>query len=369
MAALSEFNSMDVSNLASIFSPTVMRPPMDSESLQNAFQELRRSKNILKLLITRATIAQSAEKRGSKENPMRIIKNDPSLSVANLHTNSILLNANANNNNATAISSASGSASAVQMKEEKNTSNTSTPTHVKPQKKSSTSQHSNNAPVPTPPIVVKELPPVPKGQGQGHSASALSLSLPADAFITNRKRLNNRPMSVSLDSSMLSSFLVADTGAPGKLSPIKEHESNPRLLTHNERHGHESSHSPHSSHDGKPKIPVDRGRNSMGSAGMKSLPVKKLTARARPMSTSAATSTSLSYFLKMFMSPRENLDGNTATGVVPTVVNPGAPRNTSSLSPSNANRQGSNAASRQPSVPPSTHRRATPVIASKLNRP
>lgn len=351
---------MDVSNLASIFSPTVMRPPMDSESLQNAFQELRRSKNILKLLITRATIAQSAEKRGSKENPMRIIKNDPSLSVANLHTNSILLNANANNN-ATVISSASGGSSAAHMKEEKNTS---TSTHVKPQKKSSTSLF-NNAPVPTPPIVVKELPPVPKG----HSASALSLSLPADAFITNRKRLNNRPMSVSLDSSMLSSFLVADTGAPGKLSPIKEHESNPRLLTHNERHGHESSHSPHNSHDGKPKIPVDRGRNSMGSAGMKSLPVKKLTARARPMSTSAATSTSLSYFLKMFMSPRENLDGNTTTGVVPTVVNPGAPRNASSLSPSNANRQGSSAASRQPSVPPSTHRRATPVIASKLNRP
>ena len=43
------------------------------------------------------------------------------------------------------------------------------------------------------------------------------------AFESDRKRLNNRPMSVSLDSSMLSSFLGADTAAPGKLSPIKEH--------------------------------------------------------------------------------------------------------------------------------------------------
>lgn len=363
VAALSEFNSMDVSNLASIFSPTVMRPPMDSESLQNAFQELRRSKNILKLLITQAAIAQSAEKRGSKENPMRIIKNDPSLSVANLHTNSILLGANPNQNQIQNQNQNSN-----HSKEDKISSTTN---HVKPQKKSSTSvftNNTNNSPVVSPSPVTgtkEQQSAVP----QGHSASALSLSLPADAFITNRKRLHNRPMSVSLDSSMLSSFLGDKNAEPCKLSPIKEHESNPRLLSHHERHSHDAESNLHNSHDGKTKVQVERGRNSMGSAGMKSLPVKKLTARARPMSTSAATSTSLSYFLKMFMSPRENLDGNTATGVVPTVVNPNVPRNVSSLSPSNTSRQGSNATSRQPSVPPSTHRRATPVIASKLNRP
>jgi RhoGAP domain len=324
VAALSEFNSMDVSNLASIFSPTVMRPPMDSESLQNAFQELRRSKNILKLLLTQATIAKNAEKRGSKEitGVKKEVTNDPSLSVENLHTNSILLGA-------------------VSPNVEKTPSS--------PFSKSSPKLNSLYPVNSTAPMMSNPLKVSPQ-------KSALSLTVPADAFITNRKRLNNRPMSVSLDSSMLSSFLGAtDTSSGGKLSPIREHDANPTFLPETSKDGSLSS-----NHDGKERGLLDKGRNSMGSATMKSLPVKKLITRARPMSTSAATSTSLSYFLKMFMSPRETADGP------PTVVVPMQSPSGSRPAPNSAPLAST---ARQMSVPPSSHRRATPVITAKLSRP
>lgn len=325
VAALSEFNSMDVSNLASIFSPTVMRPPMDSESLQNAFQELRRSKNILKLLLTQATIAKNAEKRGSKEiqEVKKEVTNDPSLSVENLHTNSILLGAASPNVEKTPSSPFSKSAPKLNSLYPVNTTTPvmSNPLKVSPQK------------------------------------SSLSLTVPADGFITNRKRLNNRPMSVSLDSSMLSSFLGApDTSSGGKLSPIREHDSNPTFLPQTTPDG-----TPTTNHEGKERSMLDKGRNSMGSATMKSLPVKKLITRARPMSTSAATSTSLSYFLKMFMSPRESAEGN-APSAVSSMQSPGGSRPAPNSAPLTSS-------ARQMSVPPSSHRRTTPVITAKLSRP
>ena len=107
VAAQAEQNSMDMSNLASIFSPTLMRPPTDSESLQNAFQELRRSKSILNLLLVRADM-KSEERRaleGNNGNDDDVTLKTPgsdnssmeNLSLENLHTNSALLS---NSNNA-----------------------------------------------------------------------------------------------------------------------------------------------------------------------------------------------------------------------------------------------------------------------------
>ena len=372
---------MDMSNLASIFSPTLMRPPTDSESLQNAFQELRRSKSILNLLLVRADM-KSEERRALEANngndddvTLKTPGSDNSsmenLSLENLHTNSALLS-NSNNipKNEDSGTSSSLPFPSIPMKSQSLFSTTSTPFP------------------PLPPVV---LTPLSKSslaslENQNHHNNIHNMS---NQFVSNRKRVTSRPMSVSLDSSMLSSFLGVEKHRDlcGKLSPIREHETNaiytPEILK-SKSGSFDGSLS--SNNDGNMKerdramdkhiTLKDKGRNSLGSAGMKSLPVKqKVDTRARPMSTSAATSTSLSFFLKMFMSPRESVELSTGNGLNgnmnnsnnmnggvngPTVIN------VNNVTIPVMSRTSPVSSLRQPSVPPSSSYRRSPTGSSSI---
>ena len=368
-----------MSNLASIFSPTLMRPPTDSESLQNAFQELRRSKSILNLLLVRAEL-KSEERRALEGNinndddvTLKIPGSDNSsmdnLSLENLHTNSALLS-NSNNipkNEDSGISSSSPFPS-IPMKSQSLYNTTSTPFP------------------PLPPVVLTPLSKSSLASLENHNNNVHNVGNP---FVSSRKRVTSRPMSVSLDSSMLSSFLGVEKHKDlcGKLSPIREHETNaiytPEILK-SKSGSFDGSLS--SNNDGnikekekfleKQTTLKDKGRNSLGSAGMKSLPVKqKIDTRARPMSTSAATSTSLSFFLKMFMSPRESVELSNGNGINGNI-------NNSNIINGNINGTNVNGVNnvtipvmsrtspvsslRQPSVPPSSSYRRSPTGTSSI---
>ena len=450
---------MDTSNLASIFSPTLMRPPTDSESLQNAFQELRRSKSILNLLLIRAEMKENEENLSFKSTPDVLLQNLP-ISIENLQTNSALLNSNLNanlnsnnlnnnnlnNNNYKDEIPGSSSSSSTTPLPPKSTSLFSTANTLPPHppclssfSKSVTSSFStsNNSLVSTTataPLSENSVEIIKKS-GTGSNTAPFHLLSPSpistNMFISTRKRQNVRPMSVSLDSSMLSSFLSGEKSKEtcGKLSPIKEYETNSlfnnneviRHLNNNSGAGFDGSLSTNNDGNNKDKNVKDKGRNSMGSAGMKSLPVKKISTRARPMSTSAATSTSLSFFLKMFMSPRDNVEttnnGNGNNGNLNTMTNPSIIANNSGninnnvTTNSNNNNSGNNgngnnvnngnnngngsgngnnngngngntqtpiitrspvtpSGARQTSVPPSSYRRSpSNLVSNKLTRP
>eukprot|EP00596_Hydrurales_sp_CCMP1899_P003969 CAMPEP_0119034248 /NCGR_PEP_ID=MMETSP1177-20130426/1253_1 /TAXON_ID=2985 /ORGANISM="Ochromonas sp, Strain CCMP1899" /LENGTH=451 /DNA_ID=CAMNT_0006991551 /DNA_START=1539 /DNA_END=2894 /DNA_ORIENTATION=+ len=262
VAAMSDLNSMDISNLASIFSPTLMRPLIESINLEDAFREVRRSQNILKLLLNYEKL-KSID--GYKY--QSIITDELNVQEMSLGFDSYA------------------------------SQHASLDTEYSPVLSSNTSPVLN--------ITSSFTPPLSPRLSNSNYKPLLS------DRIQHRKRPNNRPISVSLDSSILPSLQNSKDKMNSKLSPINENNSSRddfNVHTKNLEDFAKIKNSTDNSIDGgdENESLEKKGRNSMGTSGMKSLPVRSgKPSKTRPMSTSAGTSTSLSYFLKMFMSNKD----------------------------------------------------------------
>lgn len=300
---MSHLNSMDISNLASIFSPTLMRPLIESVNLENAFREIKRSQNILKLLL-------NYEKLKIEKNKDMIDSVAASKAQSSIITN------------------------VLNVKEMSLDFDSYASKHTSPEYSPVLSSNGDSTSSPQPNTFTPPLSPRSNNNNNNNYKPLLS-----DRSIIHRKRPNNRPISVSLDSSILPS-LLNNKDKIHKLSPINENHTrddchiNTKNLEDFSKISNFSNIHSNDNNDENNENNDRKVRNSLGNSGMKSLPVKSKTTKIRPMSTSAVTSTSLSYLLKMFMTNKDEKNEN-------------------------KNDKNDSNAVRPPSVPPSSNKRIT----------